>query len=104
MSKCNVSRDFGSLNVFIQSHKFTPSSFQVAGRQKHSCDLKLRKQFSERNRLVEVTQDGAICQATAKPQRLGNNMFYHMPAYSIAVTELEQIERPVSLNYFSSFL
>lgn len=43
-------------------------------------------------------QDGAICQATVEPQWLGNNMLHHMTVYSIAVTELEKTESPVSGN------
>lgn len=57
-----------------RAHRQTVSQFlfsdsdQATGRQKHSCDLKLRRKF-----LVE-TQEGTVPQTTVKPQQLGKNI------------------------------
>lgn len=45
--------------------------------------------WGRENRLVEVTQDGATCQASAKPQWLGNNKFYHMSVYGASLNGQE---------------
>lgn len=88
----NGSRHFYSLIVFFHVITLLWVHFRFPG------DKNILVIWGRENRLVEVMQDVATCQASTKPQWLGNNKLYHMSVYSIAVTELEQTDGPVSVN------